>query len=193
MSKLIVPMMNGAFAFGTNDPDLKDREYMSDVVIEILSELQPHYPNLDYITHSEKGGMWNCPDRRIRDFILNEEYNLQENNLMFVGKSGGAWDCEKPIVTESIEISNYGKKYIIIVDGTYPFRGNKPLTMPKCTKVYNIYQTSDTLHGGRVQLSDGLTHLAEYDVTGPEVTHFSIIRHQQVRVCVAQSIMELIA
>lgn len=183
MSKPIIGVMNGAFAsvWGV----LKDRKYMSDIVQEIISTID--FPN-GYFLHIEKGGMWDSPDRKMKEFLV--EHDKAENNLILIGKSGGGWDMNKPILYNFVSNCLYTKRIGVTVDATYPFR-EKQFKYKGYTKFINFYQPNGFLHGSDCIVENQDCHVEQHLLDSPEVDHFNIIEKDFIKVKIKQLIEEI--
>jgi hypothetical protein len=183
---LVVTTMNGAFGFEFG----KVRDYMSDVVQNILNSFED-FNDYELAFHYEKGGMFERPDRRIRDFVL--DLDASNNVLLMIGKSYGGKDTAKIINKIGDKIS-YKAKYVVLVDPCWatamPW---SKIKVNRADKVWNFIQHNNVfLNGAKAKVPDG-TELFEKDLSHYEgIKHFSIIHNIEVREGIKNSIRELI-
>ena len=140
---LIIACLDGAFGFRGIIQRLKQRNYMSDIVIEQMGKIFVNDNPYDFHIKTGRGSAFYVPT--MKRFLA--QYNNAGNNLLLVGKSkGGHWinriakmDC----------CAHYKKRHLILVDACWLGRHNKNIYPPiNYDKVYNFYQSNENFVNG---------------------------------------------
>jgi len=177
---LVIGVMNGAFS-SVRDTD---NPYMSDVVEDLIKRMKI----TNYAYTFFKGSMWDDSSYEMKHWLT--QYDKNENNLLYIGKSAGGWRAGTSILKDFIANSLFNKQIGIMVDATYPFRFKK-LSYRGFNKLINIYQSNGFLHGDRCIIENSECELQEYEITDKGVDHFNIIYNKLVEDNIRKSISEL--
>jgi hypothetical protein len=143
--------------------------------------------------HSEKGGIWNAPNRRMTQFILSN--NKPANRLLCVGKSYGARDICETLLLISDKLK-YDKVYLVTVDPAWiGSRHQKDvLWVPNCVdRGWNVYQWQHYPRGCRVWEGESSRHTMGR-VTNMQdfyADHFDIIEGVKCKAAIETAIKQI--
>lgn len=172
---LVVACMDGASG-SSRYRRLRRRDYMSNIVTDAIKEMKIGV----HCFFEGKGGIWNFWDRKLRDFI--RDNNEHGNTLVCVGKSYGAKDVKDEVnkfISE--EEVKYDEVRLLFVDAEWIFRGKRKLFVAPVDAIFNVYQrNSKRLNGAEVS-SIGTKTIVQTQITDEDVDHFNIVCHPTVK------------
>lgn len=179
---LIITCMDGALSW-IRDRECRSRSYLSNIMHDVLC-------NLGYIYHTNifegKGGIWHYWDRRLAKFILDDERNIEENNLLLLGKSYGAWDSAAFLLKHFDDL-HYKKIGFFSVDPHWLFRGKEEPLAVKADYTTNIFQQAGKMQGTTLmnvyagEMNHYIERNSEFNLSDEKgINHFNIVTNNKV-------------
>lgn len=186
---LVIGCLDGAFGLRGFTQRLKQRDYMSDIVreviIDVLYEFGKSCSNIEF--KSGRGSLFYA--EAMREYLQANSY--KQNNVLLIGKSNGAHYINR-LAKEFENKIYYNKKRLILVDPCWFGRNGNNIYPPLLNYdiVYNFYQLNERfLNGAWIPRELLSPQIKQKELKNCD--HWNIISAPEIKKSIRESLISL--